>query len=128
MQIRKNILWLPFVQGMYFLITAVWPLIDMTSFMAVTGPKVDQWLVRTVSMLLIPYTYICFWVAFHSEAVSKLLITVMTLTGLGLALVELIHYMNGTIKWVYAADAILQIIFVIWWLSRINHRKNEFQN
>src|SRR5687768_15295175 len=43
-------LWL---QTIYFLITAIWPLADIESFMKVTGPKTDIWLVKTVAVLLL---------------------------------------------------------------------------
>src|SRR5690606_8858345 len=42
------------VQGIYTLITAVWPIADIDSFMEVTGPKTDVWLVKTVAAILIP--------------------------------------------------------------------------
>src|SRR5688500_12191527 len=41
------------VQGAYYAVFAIWPLLHMRSFMAISGPKVDQWLVRTVSVLLL---------------------------------------------------------------------------
>jgi hypothetical protein len=31
-------------QGTYFLLTGVWPLLHMRSFLTVTGPKTDLWL------------------------------------------------------------------------------------
>ncbi|MGE3500053.1 MAG: hypothetical protein AB7N53_19505, partial [Candidatus Binatia bacterium] len=40
------------VQGIYFFTTGVWPLIHRASFEAVTGPKVDYWLVETVGILV----------------------------------------------------------------------------
>src|SRR3954451_22462608 len=39
-------------QGVYFAATGIWPIVDMRSFEAVTGPKVDKWLVRTVGLLV----------------------------------------------------------------------------
>jgi hypothetical protein len=38
-------------QGAYYLATGLWPLVHMRSFTAVTGPKHDLWLVRTVGLL-----------------------------------------------------------------------------
>jgi hypothetical protein len=43
---------LALIQGGYFALTGVWPLIDMKTFQAVTGPKVDGWLVQTVGALI----------------------------------------------------------------------------
>ena len=40
------------VQGAYFATTGVWPLVSMRTFEAVTGPKTDRWLVKTVGLLI----------------------------------------------------------------------------
>src|SRR3954463_9864080 len=41
------------VQSIYFALTGLWPLVHINSFMKVTGPKTDLWLVRTVGVLVI---------------------------------------------------------------------------
>ena len=40
------------VQGIYYTLTGVWPLVHVRSFLAVTGPKTDLWLVKTVGVLV----------------------------------------------------------------------------
>ncbi|HEX2022926.1 MAG TPA: hypothetical protein VHH36_09430, partial [Candidatus Thermoplasmatota archaeon] len=40
-------------QGAYFAATGAWPLLHMPSFLAVTGPKTDLWLVDTVGALVL---------------------------------------------------------------------------
>jgi hypothetical protein len=42
----------PRLQGAYYVASGLWPLIDMRSFEAVTGPKHDRWLVKTVGALV----------------------------------------------------------------------------
>jgi len=39
-------------QGIYYVATGVWPLVSIRSFEAVTGPKTDRWLVKTVGVLV----------------------------------------------------------------------------
>jgi hypothetical protein len=39
------------VQGTYFLTTGLWPIVHLPSFEAVTGPKTEGWLVKTVGLL-----------------------------------------------------------------------------
>ncbi len=41
-----------FTQGAYYLLTGVWPLINMDSFERITGVKTDKWLVKTVGVLV----------------------------------------------------------------------------
>jgi len=43
---------LTIAQGAYFAATGVWPLVHMRSFEAITGPKADKRLVRTVGVLV----------------------------------------------------------------------------
>ena len=40
------------VQAAYYVLTGVWPLVDIRSFEAITGPKADRWLVKTVGVLV----------------------------------------------------------------------------
>ena len=39
-------------EGVYFFLTGLWPVVHLPSFIAVTGPKRDLWLVRTVGLLI----------------------------------------------------------------------------
>lgn len=126
---RKKILYVPFIQGVYFLATLVWPVIAIESFMAVTGSKVDIWLVKTVSALLLPYTVICFWTAFNAR-INFIVVLTMVLACWGLAIVELYYYLNEVIRWVYGVDALLQILFSFWWIRlwtklKINNYEKE---
>ena len=39
-------------QGLYYTATGLWPLVSMKTFERVTGPKHDDWLVKTVGLLI----------------------------------------------------------------------------
>ncbi len=39
-------------QGALYVATGVWPLLHMPSFEAVTGPRLERWLVQTVGVLV----------------------------------------------------------------------------
>jgi len=45
--------WVALAQGSYYVLTGVWSLVHIRSFQAVTGPKTDLWLVKTVGVLVI---------------------------------------------------------------------------
>src|SRR5215213_7149555 len=36
------------LQAIFYIVSGVWPFVSIRSFEAVTGPKVDRWLVKTV--------------------------------------------------------------------------------
>jgi uncharacterized membrane protein len=44
--------YLAMAQGIFYVGTGVWPLVSLKTFMMVTGPKVDGWLVKTVGALV----------------------------------------------------------------------------
>ena len=54
-------------QGLYYAFTGVWPLISMSSFLAVTGPKTDLWLVNTVGILVLCSGLVIFLAAESSD-------------------------------------------------------------
>lgn len=114
MQIDKVYTRLSLVQGSYTLLTALWALIDIKSFMEVTGPKTDVWLVKTVAVLLLPIG-VCFLWGFFFNTDRLLIIVVGIMTSTGLAFIDFYYTINGTIKWVYQADGYLELLFLLVW-------------
>ena len=41
------------IEGSYFAISGLWPVVSMASFLSVTGPKTDLWLVRAFALVII---------------------------------------------------------------------------
>jgi hypothetical protein len=111
-KIYTILLW---VQGVYTLLTALWGLIDIRSFMRVTGPKADIWLVKTVSVLLLPITF-CFFAALFLNMPFLPVIIIGILTTSGLAAIDFYYTANRTIKWVYALDGIAEVLFLLTWI------------
>lgn len=102
-------------QSAYYLLTAIWPLVDIESFMQVTGPKEDIWLVKTVSVLLLPIA-----LAFAAGIFAKVPILIMALLSAGcaagLAVIDFYYTGNGTISLVYQIDGYAQIFFMLAWI------------
>jgi hypothetical protein len=102
------------VQTTYSLVTALWGLVDIESFMKVTGPKTDIWLVKTVSALLVCTSFFFISVVLRREfSFSVFLLAYMQ--AFALAVIDFYYALNGTISIVYIADGILEIIFVVFW-------------
>ncbi|SHL25073.1 hypothetical protein SAMN05444407_10372 [Chryseobacterium contaminans] len=51
----------PLFQLLYYFATSLWPLVHIKSFLIITGDKTDIWLVKTVSILLLPYCLLLFY-------------------------------------------------------------------
>lgn len=111
------------VQGAVYLTTGLWPVFHYKSFAAVTGPKTDVWLVRTVGLLLGVTGYALL------EASRREPAREIRQTGAGFALalaaVDVVYASRGTIRKVYLADAALELAFAAGWL-RSCFRATEF--
>ena len=102
------------IQGTYTMLTALWGLLDIDSFMAVTGPKTDIWLVKTVSVLLIVIATNFFY-ALYFKTDRRLIIIIGMLTSLALACIDFYYTSNNTISWIYALDGVLETLFFMGW-------------
>ena len=108
--------WISVTQGFYFLLTALWPLIDMQSFILVTGPKTDIWLVDTVAVLLIPISLV-FLAGVLLPAANQLVILIGLITSAGLAFLDIYYSTTGVIKWLYLVDGLLELCFFFAWVG-----------
>lgn len=90
----------------------------MDSFLAVTGPKADLWLVRTVGML-VTVVGLALLRASREERTASDAWLLGTGSAVGFALVDSIYVMNGTIWVIYLADAVVEVFIAgAWTLSR----------
>lgn len=107
---------LAMIQGTYFFVTGVWPILDIQSFMEVTGPKTDIWLVKMVGALTIAISLLLFTVALKKRVTpeSFLLITGASLSYLA---IDVYYSLNRVISYIYLGDAILEMIFIVLWIS-----------
>ena len=98
------------LQGALYIITGLWPLVHLASFELVTGPKTDDWLVRTVGVLLAVIGAV-FAAAAAQPAIDRLLGMLAIGVALALASVEISYVASGTIGAVYLIDAVIELVF-----------------
>ena len=103
------------LQGFYFTLTGLWPLIHMDSFLAVTGPKADLWLVRTVALLITAIGGTLLVAAKQNEANFAIALLGIASAG-SLAWVDAYYALRGVIWPVYLLDVFPEIAFVLGWL------------
>ncbi len=101
------------VQGVYYLITGVWPLISIDTFLMVTGPKTDLWLVKTVGAL-IAVIAVALLAAVRNPSFP---ITLLALASAAvLTAVDVIYVAEGVIPPVYLLDAAAEVVLIAWWV------------
>jgi len=105
----------PLAQGVYYLLTGLWPWISMTTFLWVTGSKTDLWLVQTVGALITVIGATLCVAAYFKEGSWSVFCLALG-TALALAVVEVLFVFQGRISFVYLLDAVLQVGLVSLWL------------
>lgn len=106
-------------QGIYFFVTGVWPLVSMKTFLMVTGPKTDLWLVKTVGVILAVIGLVLIVAQVNAE-INTAIIVLAIGSALSLALVEFVYVAKRVISAVYLGDAFLELILIGWWIVSIS--------
>ena len=102
-------------QGGYFLATGLWPLVHMPSFEAATGSKTDDWLVKTVGVLVAAIgATLC--VSARRGVPSEIALLAI-LSAAGLAAIDIVYSLGGVISGVYLLDAVVQVISIVAWVG-----------
>jgi hypothetical protein len=102
------------VQGIYFFVTGIWPLLSMKTFLMVTGPKTDLWLVKTVGMILAVIGAVLILAQVNGEINTPIIVLAMG-SAISLAMVEFIYVAKRVISPIYLADAAAELVLVVWW-------------
>ena len=100
------------IQALYYFGTGLWGLLHIDSFVAVTGPKFDIWLVRTVSALIVAEGAGFFLAAVRRE-INVSILSIAILSAFGLMIIDLYYSSIDRISDVYLGDALAQILILI---------------
>jgi hypothetical protein len=106
------------IQGVYFLLTGVWPLISIRTFQAVTGPKVDLWLVKTVGAL-VAVVGLTIVLAALSGTVGMAILVLSVVSAAALCIVDINYSMKGVISKIYLLDAVIEIAIIAGWIIAV---------
>jgi hypothetical protein len=102
-------------QAAYYVVTGIWPLAHRRSFEALTGWKLDWWLVETVG-LLVTSVGVGLAVASRTGRVTpELAVTAAGAAG-SLATIDVVYVGLGAIPPTYLADAAVEAGLVAAWV------------
>jgi hypothetical protein len=105
-------------QGLYYIGTGVWSLVDIDSFQRVTGPKVDTWLVKTVGALVIVIGAALLLAGIRRTSGPEMpLLSVGSAAGL--AAIEGHYVTRRRISPIYLADALAELAIVAAWVRAL---------
>jgi hypothetical protein len=109
---------LAIVQGLFLFFSGMWPLISMDSFLYVTGPKTDLWLVTMVGILLAIIGVVLSICGIRDRLQVELVLLGIT-TAASLASVDILFVVKRTISAVYLLDAMVEIGFLVLWVKAL---------
>jgi hypothetical protein len=115
------------LQGVYYLITGVWPLVSISTFIQVTGEKTDHlptgrqadhWLVMTVGVLITAVAITLLVAAYRKTQVVELAVLAIG-AAVGLTAIDVIYTARGVIPRIYLLDAVVEMIVIAAWCGAL---------
>jgi hypothetical protein len=103
-------------QAIYFGLSGLWPLVSMRTFLEVTGPKTDLWLVKTVGLLVVAVAIALGAAAMRGRVPMEIGLLALASSAF-LAAVDINYVAKKVISKVYLMDAAAEIVLMVAWLA-----------
>jgi hypothetical protein len=103
-------------QGAYYAATGVWSLVHLRSFEAVTGPKADDWLVKTVGVLVTAIGGALARAGLRRRTAPDLVLLAAG-SAVGLLGIDVWYAARGRISRVYLLDAVGEAALLAAWAA-----------
>jgi hypothetical protein len=114
---------LALAQGIFYVLSGLWPVININSFEKVTGPKKDDWLVKAVGLLIAVSGATLLKSSFRPR-VSKDIAFNSAGQAFSLGSISLIYSLKGRISKIYLLDAAVEYALVAsWYLANRGERR-----
>lgn len=121
------------VQGLYCLVTGVWPLVSIETFQAVTGAKTDHlvtgresdhWLVNTVGVLVTANALVLLLAAWRNRPTPEVALLAVG-SAVGLIAIDVIYVAREVIAPIYLADAGVEVAFILAWAWVVGRTRGD---
>jgi len=109
-------------QGAFYVATGVWPIVHLRSFEAVTGPKLEGWLVKTVGVLIAAIGGTLLSAGRRRRVVPEEAALAMG-SAAALAAVDVFYVARRRISPVYLLDAVAETALVAAWAALLARRR-----
>jgi hypothetical protein len=112
------------IQGPYYLLTGVWPLVHIRSFQYVTGQKYDNlpnggesdhWLVLTVGLLVTSVALALLTAAWRRSVQPEIAVVAIG-SAAGLTAIDVIYVARQVINPIYLVDAAIEVPLIAAWI------------
>jgi len=102
-------------QAVLYVGTGIWPLLSMRTFEAVTGPKRDHWLVKTVGVLVAVIGGVLAVSASRRKMPDEIPMLAVG-SALGLTAIDCVYVSEKQISRIYLLDVVAELILVAMWI------------
>ena len=92
----------------YYLVSGAWPIAHMASFEAITGPKNDKWLVKTVGALAVANGAALAF-GLRRERIAAETVVLAVCSALAFTAIDVVYVTRGRIRPIYLADAAVEL-------------------
>jgi len=99
-------------QAGFYIVMGAWPIIDITSFETVSGPKSDHWLVQTVGLLAVAIGA-SLLVGIWRMQPSLETLTLAVTTAIAFLSIDVVFVLRRVISAIYLVDAGLEAFFLL---------------
>jgi hypothetical protein len=106
------------VQGGYFFLTGVWPIVSIDTFQMVTGKKTDLWLVKTVGLLVGVIGAVLLWAGATGNVLGQTAGLAIG-SALALTIIDVYYVWRRVIAPIYLADAVAELLLVAGWAAAL---------
>lgn len=96
-------------QSAYYGLTGIWPILHLPSFEAITGPKVDDWLVHMVGLLAAAIGLVLGTATMQNRVRGPDVVLLAVASAAAFAAIDLWYGLTGRISHIYLADAVVQV-------------------
>jgi hypothetical protein len=108
----------PFVQGTYYLLIGLWPLVALDSLPTASAAADHAWSLPAFGLVV---AVVGLWLLTAGRKRNALaeISRLGILVALVVASVDVLLVIHGTAPLVYLADAVIQCAFVLWWVRAL---------
>jgi hypothetical protein len=99
------------IQAGYYFASGLFPLVSMSAFERITGPKVDKWLVQMVGALAASIG-LSLAVGSRRKAVDESIVLLSIASALSFAGIDVVHTARRRISPIYLSDAVIEAVIV----------------
>lgn len=113
---------LSMLQGLFYVVTGVWPLVSIGTFQRVTGPKTDLWLVKTAGVLISVIGGVMLIAGLRRRVTPEVAILGAG-TAAGLTAIDVVYVSRRRISPVYLLDALAELAVITAWVFTAGARR-----